>query len=186
MSPRRFTPAHQRLALFWIAAGLGLAAPWLIPLLAREIPAMAGGTQSLTCRVNSIHDGDTLRVTCNGQSEQVRLYCIDAPELDQRPWGREARDHLRTITPGTVQVVPKRTRYGTRDRHGRLVAEVLAGSEGRSLNLEMVGSSHAAVYPRYCTEGRYFRIEEVARKAGAGIWRRAGDQQRPWAHRRQG
>jgi endonuclease YncB( thermonuclease family) len=46
---------------------------------------MAGGTQALMCRVNSIHDGDTLRVTCNGQREQLRLYCIDAPELDQRP-----------------------------------------------------------------------------------------------------
>ena len=50
----------------------------------------------------------------------------------------------------------------------------------------MVGSGQAAVYPRYCTEGRYFRMEDVARKAGAGIWGRAGDQQRPWAHRRQG
>lgn len=83
-------------------------------------------------------------------------------------------------------MAPRRTQYGTRDRHGRLVAEVFAGADGRRLNLEMVGSGQAAVYPRYCTEGRYFRMEDVARKAGAGIWRRAGDQQRPWAHRRQG
>jgi endonuclease YncB( thermonuclease family) len=116
----------------------------------------------------------------------VRLYCIDGPELDQRSWGREARDHLRAVTPGTVQVVPRRTQYGTRDRHGRLVAEVFTGADGRSLNLEMVGSGQAAVHSRYCNEVRYFREEDVARKAGAGIWGRAGDQQRPWAHRRQG
>lgn len=130
------------------------------------------------CRVNSIHDGDTLRVTCNGKSEQVRHYCIDAPELGQRPWGREAHDHLRTITPATVKVVPKPTQYGTRDRHGRQVAEVFAGdAEGRNLNLDMVTTGHGAVYPGYCGKGPYFRME-----AAADIWERAGDQQ-PWNSR---
>lgn len=184
---RRFSAAHQRLAVFWIAAGLGLAAPWLVPLLARELPVAATRVQALVCRVNSIHDGDTLRVTCNGKSKQVRLYCIDAPELDQRPWGPEARDHLRAITPATVKVVPKPTKYGNRDRHGRLVAEVFAGGrEGRNLNLDMVTTGHAAVYPRYCTKDRYFWMEGVARNAGSGIWERGGDQQQPWVHRHQG
>jgi endonuclease YncB( thermonuclease family) len=151
------------------------------------MPAVAVGAQALVCRVNSIHDGDILRVTCNGKPEQVRLYCIDAPEISQRPWGQEARDHLRDNTPATVRVVPKPTGYGTRDRHGRLVAEVFAGDvEARNLNQDMVTTDHAAVYPRYCTEDHYFWMEAVARKAESGIWERAGDQQQPWAHRRQG
>jgi endonuclease YncB( thermonuclease family) len=44
----------------------------------------------------------------------------------------------------------------------------------------MATTGHAAVYPRYCSKGRYFRMEAAARKAAAGIWERAGDQQQPW------
>jgi endonuclease YncB( thermonuclease family) len=50
----------------------------------------------------------------------------------------------------------------------------------------MVTTGHAAVYPRYCSEGRYSRMKAAARRAGSGIWEREGDQQQPWAHRRQG
>lgn len=89
----RLAAVHQRLALFWIAAGLGIAAPWLTscdPL--RVFPERAGNAR--TCTVASVHDGDTLRATCDGERLQVRLYCIDAPELDQAPWGRESYARL--------------------------------------------------------------------------------------------
>jgi hypothetical protein len=47
--------------------------------------------------VNSIHDRDTLRVTCAGEALKIRLYCIDPPEMAQHPWGQESRDHLRRV-----------------------------------------------------------------------------------------
>jgi hypothetical protein len=42
------------------------------------------------CTVASIHDGDTLRAVCDGERLQVRLYCIDAPEMSQAPRGARA------------------------------------------------------------------------------------------------
>lgn len=130
-----------------------------------------------TCRVNSIHDGDTLRATCGGEKVKVRFYCIDAPETAQRPWGTESRDHLRKIAPATVTLIEK-----DRDRYGRIVGEIFAGQQ--SLNLAMVEVGQAAVYRRYCTDRRYTAAEQRAKSARLGIWSKPGDHQQPWAYRR--
>lgn len=167
---RRLLPRHQRVAAFWIISGLAIALPWLFSGASRP-PARS-------CTVNSIHDGDTLRATCEGWKVKIRLYCIDAPEIDQRPWGIEARDHLRAIASRSVRVVE---RDRDRDRYGRLVGEVFAGE--RSLNLAMVRDGYAAVYPKYCKERRYYAEERRAKSADRGIWANAGEQQRPWEWR---
>jgi endonuclease YncB( thermonuclease family) len=130
-----------------------------------------------SCTVASIHDGDTLRAVCDGERLQVRLYCIDAPELSQAPWGRESRDRLRRMTPGEVAI-----RIHETDRYGRRVGEILT-TDGTSLNLAMVSAGQAAVYPRYCRDPRFFAAERAARSEGLGIWASPGDHQRPWDHR---
>ncbi len=153
--------------------------PWLSSC---EVPVMPGSEAARACMVNSIHDGDSLRVTCDGEHLKVRLYCIDAPELAQRPWGRESRDHLRRITPTQVLLVPK-----DKDRYGRTVGEVLTADGTRaSINLRMVADGRAAVYPKYCNERRFDRAEQRAREERAGVWAKAGAQQEPWAHRSDG
>ncbi|MBK1732764.1 thermonuclease family protein [Thiococcus pfennigii] len=167
----RLLPRHQRIPLFWILAGLGLAAPWL---LGGWLPLGPPATQ---CAVASIYDGDTLRAECGGEKIKVRLYCIDAPEMAQAPWGRESRDHLRRITPKTVRLVEH-----DRDRYGRTVGEVYDGET--SLNLALVAAGQAAVYPQYCADRRYYAAEREARRAGLGIWERDGAWQRPWEWRR--
>jgi endonuclease YncB( thermonuclease family) len=169
--------AHHRLALFWGLAVLGLIGPWLLAEI--DIgdwtnPNAAGRA----CSVASIHDGDTLRAVCDDERLQVRLYCIDAPELSQAPWGRESRDHLRRLTPGEVAI-----RIHETDRYGRRVGEILS-ADGTNLNLAMVSAGQAAVYPRYCRDPRFFAAEREARSGGLGIWSSTGDHQRPWDHRR--
>lgn len=44
--------------------------------------------------VLSTGDGDTIRVKQAGQVITVRLACIDAPEMDQSPYGLQARQYL--------------------------------------------------------------------------------------------
>jgi endonuclease YncB( thermonuclease family) len=172
----RLLPRHHRLLVWWALAGLGIAAPWLI----------AGGNFSwlpsrvspvAECRVNSISDGDTLRATCDGEQVKIRLRCIDAPELGQRPWGQESRAYLRQITPRNVSL-----RRVDTDRYGRIVGELFAGEA--SLNLAMVRAGQAAVYARYCSERAYYRARDDARAAGLGIWSKSGGQQRPWEWRK--
>lgn len=173
----RLLPRHQRLTLFWVLAGLGIAAPWAIwgngglPWF----PSVQPGT---ACRVDSVHDGDTLRATCDGRAVKIRLYCIDAPELEQRPWGPESRTYLRQILPQQIGVRERDT-----DRYGRLVAEVY-GHAGTLVNLALVERGIAAVYPRYCRDARYHEAQERARVEKLGIWEKPGDHQQPWEYRK--
>jgi endonuclease YncB( thermonuclease family) len=170
----RLLPRHQRVTLFWILAGLGVAAPWLLGDAVRMPTA-----PQAACVVDSVYDGDTLRATCAGEALKIRLYCIDAPEMAQRPWGQESRDHLRRITPREVGLVER-----DKDRYGRIVGEIGVPAGETSINLAMVEAGQAAVYPRYCKDPAFYAAERRAREAGRGIWEKDGAQQRPWEVRR--
>ncbi len=166
-----FDTRHKRMPLFWMMAFVGLVLPWL-PGLSMDA--------NQTCTVNSVYDGDTMRVTCNGKRMKVRLHCIDAPEMKQRPWGKESRDYLRSITPEHVIVISK-----TKDRYGRTVGEVIAVGEVRkNLNLVMVRSGQAVVYPKYCNDRQFYQAEGEAKKTASGVWEKPGTHQRPWEWRR--
>jgi endonuclease YncB( thermonuclease family) len=121
---------------FWILAGLGLAAPWLLGEFSwlRLAPAYA-------CRLQAISDGDTLRATCRGETVRIRLHCLDAPELDQPPWGQQRRDQLRRMVPRTFRLVEH-------ERYGQIIGKVV--EEETSLDQAMVASGCAAVYLQYC------------------------------------
>jgi endonuclease YncB( thermonuclease family) len=169
---RRFhwTTRHQRLSLFWLASIIGLVLPWL---------PSCETTASRTCTVNSIYDGDTMRLTCGGERLKVRLYCIDAPEMGQKPWGKQSRDYLRSITPDQVDLVVR-----SKDRYGRIVGEVYSpASVQKNLNLAIVNSGMSAVYPRYCNDQQYHRTEQQAKLTKLGVWQKPGLQQTPWQFR---
>lgn len=148
---------------------VGMAFPWI----ERTVPA--GG---LSCRVQSIHDGDTMRLDCAGKSIKVRLYCIDAAELDQDPWGRNAQKFLREITPRRVLLEPI-----DKDDYGRVVGEVRTADGGSSLNRRMVADGYAVVYSRHCHDPAYYLTERQARASGLGVWKEEGLHQTPWAWR---
>ncbi len=165
---------HRRLVLFWGVALVALTVPWLLP-------AMTGAGEQDTrenCQVLSIYDGDTMTVRCQGEKIKVRLYCIDAPEMGQEPWGREARDTLRDLVGLIVDV-----RDRGHDRYGRIVGEVWSADV--NLNLEMVRLGRASVYPRYCRDRSYYEYESLARDSRVGIWFESGLHQSPDSWRKQ-
>jgi endonuclease YncB( thermonuclease family) len=172
----RLLPRHHRLLVWWALTGIGVALPWLLSM--GGLPLFGAPAAIAGCTVASIYDGDTLRAVCADERLQVRLHCIDAPELQQRPWGRESRDYLRTITPRSVSL-----RVHDTDRYGRRVAELLDPASGEPINRAMVGAGQAAVYRRYCSDPSYAQAEATARAARVGIWREPGLHQRPWAYR---
>jgi len=130
------------------------------------------------CSVNSIFDGDTIRVSCERKKYKVRLYCIDAPEIEQRPWGKESEAFLRSRLKGKVDLLV----HG-HDTYGRKLAEVFVGNS--NINLESVRSGKAVVYARYCPFEKYFQAEYNASQAGRGVWSKWGLQQVPWLWRKQ-
>lgn len=179
---RRLNGFSARHPLLWI---LSLAALALVWVLTRPDKFGEDGGAPLACAVSYVADGDTMELLCDGAKQRVRLHCIDAPELDQSPWGRASRNHLRSITPRRVILIPKPAKHGYRDRFGRTVGEVLVpGEDPLSLNIAQVRTGNAAVYSRFCDEDRYYRTEEIARSARSGIWARSGAHQTPWRYRR--
>ncbi len=132
------------------------------------------------CAVIKIYDGDTMTLQCHGmvKKTKVRLYCIDTPEIKQKPWGIQARNHLRSIVGQTVQLVKI-----DQDRYGRTVGEVY--SDNVNLNLTQVKAGQAAVYNTYCRKPEYKVAEQQAKKAKLGIWSRRGLHQKPWQWRKQ-
>ena len=131
-----------------------------------------------SCSVRSVPDGDSVTVACNGQRHKVRLYCIDAPEMGQRPWGQESRAALRQLLRRneSVQLV-----IHDIDSYGRQVAEIF--HRGENVNLEMARSGHAAVYRRYCRLPAFYEAEASAREGELGIWQKEGLHQAPWRWR---
>jgi endonuclease YncB( thermonuclease family) len=127
--------------------------------------AMPAQAETLTGRA-TVADGDTLTV----DGVKIRLFGIDAPELDQTcqtadgaRWacGRWARDQLRKAAAGQITCSGDE-----RDRYGRLVAtcDGQDGDIGRSL----VRAGAAEAYRRYSTA--YVDDEKVAAIGGLGLW----------------
>jgi endonuclease YncB( thermonuclease family) len=122
-------------------------------------------------------DGDTLVLA----GERVRLFGIDAPELDQsctrdgRRWacGNWARDELRERIRGQRIACAGRERDG----YGRLLAVCEVG--GQDLNRTLVRDGVAFAYRRYSQD--YARDEARAERAGLGLW--AGQVVQPEVHR---
>jgi len=170
----------------WLLAALGLASAALW-WAGREGPDLfAGGwlagPPDRVCRLDKVLDGDSLVLTCDGESVEVRLHCIDAPEREQVPYAKQSRRHLREIAPMDLEL-----REIELDRFGRTVGEVYStGPERLMLNLEQVARGQAAVFARFCDDPRFFRAEREAREAGIGIWTRPGEQQTPWLFRHRG
>lgn len=120
--------------------------------------------------VLDVHDGDTLSVAPCGDVESpvsVRLYGVDAPELNQAG-GLEARAALAGLAAaGTrVEVIPL---GGT--SYARIVALVMA--RGRSVQLALVRQGWAWRDPKRCRAPfcpALRRAEEQARKERRGLW----------------
>ena len=67
--------------------------PPLLALISSALLALGGAEATVV----GVHDGDTVRLRRDGERVAVRLACIDAPELRQRPRGAAARWQLREL-----------------------------------------------------------------------------------------
>ena len=163
-----------------------LAIPlWLLlalPAAALPVPA---SVQAPHYQVLSIGDGDTITVRQgSGDSVRVRLACIDAPEMAQRPAGPAARTALQQLLPlGS----PVALAVQTTDRYGRTVAEVFRAGAPTAINQTLVQEGYAFVYGRYlqqCDQASYTALEAAAAQAKRGIWGPLGQGLiKPWDYR---
>jgi endonuclease YncB( thermonuclease family) len=147
-----------------LALALALRAAALI-----AAAALAGAAQAATFRgtVTHVTDGDTLWVRPVGQRDtvEIRLADIDAPEGCQA-FGPQAKKALAARL--LKQPVVVRTRG--LDDYQRTLAQVR--HRNQDIGAWLVREGHAWSSTFGGRKGRYARMEEQARRAGAGLWSR--------------
>jgi len=141
--------------------------------LALLLASAGAGAETMTGQVVRVADGDTVTVLSqDGQTHQVRLAGIDAPERAQ-PFGQRARQQMSALVFGKPVVVE----WSKRDRYQRIVGKVLVAD--RDTGLALVASGLAWHFKRYQHEqsaadrAQYAAAEEQARSSGKGLWSEA-------------
>ena len=152
-----------------------------LPLLALLL-ASCSATAEPGPTVLSVGDGDSITVIGNGKKVKVRLACIDAPELAQRPYGQQAKRALQQMLPIGTAV---RLQIKDVDRYGRTVAEVFTPSSPAPVNLRLVSQGMAYIYRQYfnCDPYTYGEAETGAALSKRGFWS-VPELQRPWDYRK--
>lgn len=123
---------------------------------------------SIRCVLERVVDGDTIH--CR-RGTRIRLLLIGTPEMDQVPYGTEARQFLVELVPlGTALNVA----YDVvrQDRYGRTLAYLFM-PDGRMVNEEVARAGYAvvSVYPPNVKYVDRIRLAVArAQSAGVGLW----------------
>ncbi|HEX7052019.1 MAG TPA: thermonuclease family protein [Longimicrobiales bacterium] len=120
------------------------------------------------CVIARVVDGDTLACR-NG--ERIRLLLIDAPEMDQGPFGHIATWALQDLA-AAGDSVDLEFDVERRDRYGRILAYAYL-PDGRMVNEALVRQGYAVmlVYPPNVKHVERMRAAAVAaRVAAEGLW----------------
>ena len=141
--------------------------------------------QTVSGTIVSVGDGDTIRVKTPDKTLTVRLACIDAAEMSQRPYGEAAAIRLKQLLPvgQTISLQVTDT-----DRYRRSVAKVF--KDELSINTAMVQEGQAVVYRQYlngCPDlrDRLLSAEAQAKSRRLGLWAQTNPVM-PWDYRHSG
>jgi endonuclease YncB( thermonuclease family) len=169
---RALRAAAAAILLSTALAGCSSEAP---PEPAPEAAVRLSGT------VDRVIDGDTLVARVGGERVRVRLLGVDAPEtpggrVPSECYGVEADDATRALLSRGARIELRTDpTQGRRDRFGRLLAEVTAAGEGRTVNEALVAAGAAEVF-RGDGRARLLpalrRAEIRARQRRLGLWER--------------
>lgn len=147
----------------------------LLPLLPLLLQGCQSKTtpQGLQVNVVQVVSGQTLEVTGIGEqpakATRVRLQGIDAPDLQQQPWGRAAKKRLEALIGGEPVLVEFDVQ--DKDTFGRRLAYIW--QDGMLLNELLVADGYVLSVPRspnHKYDRRLSRAQESARLMGQGIW----------------
>ncbi len=158
---------------------------FLVALTLSLIPVAVCASTLTTAKIVKVSDGDTATVN-NGLTSDVRVACIDAPEVPhsrkaeqtsdevartQYKWGKLAQARISALlaTAGSeVLIEPVSI-----DRYKRNIASVRF-QDGSDWGLLLVSEGLAVAYREYMSEGcdkdALLRAEAIAKEKKLGIW----------------
>jgi endonuclease YncB( thermonuclease family) len=135
-------------------------------------------------KVIQVFDGDTVKVTDNGNDKTIRLVGIDAPELSHlkhlpgQPFSMKAKEYLAALVLNKeVQI-----KFYGEDGSGILLGEIYL--EKLNINIEMIHAGLAEVYrdllPQNLEISSYRDAEKKAKEDAKGIWELRDQYFSPW------
>jgi micrococcal nuclease len=125
-----------------------------------------------------VHDGDTFKLNVNGEVIKIRVYGIDAPEINQE-YGEESGKALRELINGKEL----RLRIQNKDVYGRTVGEPWLG-DSLNISLWMVKNGNAWWYKNYSKKRSDLKDAQAeAKEKKLGIWANS-DPVAPWDFRK--
>ena len=145
--------------------------------------------QTVSVEVRRVIDGDTVEIDQRNDRGwlRVRLFGIDAPEIDQ-DGGWDSAYQLQDLLDGDDDLMLETVAF---DQYGRAVGILYWRRQGRrrSVNLGMVHSGHAfaSTYHRSRSTVQrmgFYDAERNARRHRRGVWANDPNPVRPWEHRR--
>lgn len=124
-----------------------------------------------SCRVTRLVDGDTFECEHIGR---VRMIGMDAPEMNQRPFGRQSLGELERLMPVGTTVRLQRD-VSRNDRYGRRLAYVWLDQQLINETLVARGYALSAKYPPDTLMHQRLVVAEAEARAGQrGLWREGG------------
>ncbi|WP_199320585.1 thermonuclease family protein [Leptolyngbya sp. FACHB-261] len=167
-----------RAVALWVIAAIGLSL-WLTACqkaLVRPDPDHATQVVQVQRVINAQALDVVSAQATPGLTERVQLIGLDAPDLEQRPWGLQAQRFLDDlIGPKSVrsQSQPVLLEFDVQpqDRFGRKLAYIWVGE--LLVNEKLVAEGYALAVlrpPNLKYEERLRRAQERARLLGLGIW----------------
>jgi micrococcal nuclease len=151
------------------------------PAATPRIQSRKPAQSDLRCTVTRIVDGDSFEC---GSAGRVRLVGIDAPELNQRPYGNQSRDILATLMPMGSEV---RLEFDVRpkDPYGRGLAYVWDDSVLINEVMVLRGWALSERFPPNTRmQDRLNVAQQRAKDRKAGLWGSGGFDCKPADRRR--
>jgi len=132
-------------------------------------------------RVIAVNDGDTVTLRIGNMTYRTRLIGFDAPEVGQEPWGKKAREHLRTLLKDSGWNVSVGTDIEKYDKYGRLLVYVWTRDQV-FINERMLTDGYAVLFtfpPNTKYVDLFKKAQRLAREKKSGIWGPEGLKERP-------
>jgi micrococcal nuclease len=132
-------------------------------------------------RVIRVNDGDTITLRMDGKIYRTRLIGFDAPEMGQEPWGKKAREHLRTLLKDSKWNVSVETGLEQYDKYNRLLVYVWT-KDKTFVNEKMLADGYAVLFtfpPNTKYVDLFKKAQRTARENKSGIWGPNGLKERP-------
>ena len=134
--------------------------------------------------INSIYgkaeviDGDTIKI----KGKKIRLFGIDAPEVDQICFKSSNPYHCgHTAAKALIRYTKNKTiycYYTELDKYKRILGTCNYGEGKQDINAMMVYFGHAVAYTRYSK--KYLKEEKEAQKYKYGLWKGTFERPEEW------